>query len=264
MRKFLKFSPSQKPLEADIGNITDSDLYEYAFPSNEITFEVVKIVSVMVVFIAHIFFIQQIKINVIGFQEDYDCLVNEADADAYIDSKPSTSIETEHSTRKSQRTPKKKLIIEYGSIPERRKGHAKNRLEKSHTSRDRTSITRRPNEPMHVSQLSSIEQLIKTEKSSPKKEQSIKNHSKKKRIRIRKPSFATRTATQAMEVRPGHKLRYDGIDHFPCLDEKDSAATRCKMEGCKLKSHYYCIKCKVHLCLKRNMNCFKTFHVLSS
>lgn len=195
--------------------------------------------------------------NKFDFQEDYDYLVNEGDG-------ASPSIGTENSTRKSQRTPKKKVIVEYGSIPERRerkKGHAKNRLEKSHFSGEKT---RRPNKPTHIPQHSSLNQLKNTENGSPQKEQIIKHHNTIKNLRIRKPTHVRRTAKKEKERRPEHTIRYDGIDHYPFLDAIFNRGTRCKMEGCQLKSQYYCVKCKVHLCLKRNKNCFQTFHIISS
>lgn len=61
------------------------------------------------------------------------------------------------------------------------------------------------------------------------------------------------------ETRPNEESRYDNIGHLPTVDECKSP-TRCKMEGCRLKSHIVCIKCKVHLCLKLDKNCFLKFH----
>lgn len=54
MTKFRNSLPNQKPLATNIGDITETDLYEYAFPSKEIKFEVVKIVSTIVVVVVNI------------------------------------------------------------------------------------------------------------------------------------------------------------------------------------------------------------------
>lgn len=56
MTKFRNSLPGKKPLANNIGNITETDLYEYAFPSKEIKFEVVKIVSTIVTFIVVVVF----------------------------------------------------------------------------------------------------------------------------------------------------------------------------------------------------------------
>lgn len=60
------------------------------------------------------------------------------------------------------------------------------------------------------------------------------------------------------EVRPASEIARDGVGHFPAHD--DGAGTRCKMGGCKGKSRVKCVKCKVHLCLTKDKNCFLAFH----
>lgn len=60
------------------------------------------------------------------------------------------------------------------------------------------------------------------------------------------------------EVRPSTEIARDGIGHFPAHD--DGCGTRCKLTGCKGKSRIKCIKCKVHLCLTKDKNCFLSFH----
>ncbi|OWR41364.1 putative transcription factor COE1 [Danaus plexippus plexippus] len=60
------------------------------------------------------------------------------------------------------------------------------------------------------------------------------------------------------EVRPSTEIARDGISHFPAHD--DGCGTRCKLTGCKGKSRIKCIKCKVHLCLTKDKNCFLSFH----
>lgn len=61
-----------------------------------------------------------------------------------------------------------------------------------------------------------------------------------------------------MEPRPAIDTRKDKVDHMPEHDGKNTE-TRCK-NNCKFKTHIICLKCKVHLCLKRDRNCFKSFH----
>lgn len=62
------------------------------------------------------------------------------------------------------------------------------------------------------------------------------------------------------EKKPHNRLRYDQINHLPEVD-KNRNSTRCKNEDCKHKSHIWCSKCNVHLCLQSNRNCFKDFHI---
>lgn len=54
--------------------------------------------------------------------------------------------------------------------------------------------------------------------------------------------------------------RYDGIGHYATFDHDSQHAQRCKMSNCKSKVSTKCIKCNVHLCIKRNANHFLAFH----
>lgn len=150
------------------------------------------------------------------------------------------------------------MIVEYGYIARRRSSRAK-RLKKNAAaaaSRAKKIIHRMPSKPAHVVQFTPI---IKVEKEDAP--QNAINHITIKSVTSNlRPSFVKSKDKRIAEVRPGNNFRYDGIEHYPGVS--DSA--RCKMEGCKLKSLYYCIKCKVHLCLKRNMNCFRRFHIRST
>lgn len=74
------------------------------------------------------------------------------------------------------------------------------------------------------------------------------------------PNKKRRTHTTKQETRPAEDVRYDNIGHFPDVDHNENP-TRCKHEGCKLKSHIFCDKCMVHLCLKLDKNCFMKFHI---
>lgn len=71
----------------------------------------------------------------------------------------------------------------------------------------------------------------------------------------------TANEKRSREIRPPHELRYDQRSHFPKFDSKENP-TRCKKENCGLRTHMYCVKCNVHLCISRDRDCFKDFHVL--
>lgn len=63
------------------------------------------------------------------------------------------------------------------------------------------------------------------------------------------------------ETRPIDDVRFDNIGHFPIHEDK-KFASRCKNSECKGTSRIMCEKCKVHLCLNKNKNCFLQFHKL--
>lgn len=78
-----------------------------------------------------------------------------------------------------------------------------------------------------------------------------------------RPSAETETPSSSKkgcyETRPFQDMRYDGYNHLPTYDEKKENS-RCKMEDCKGKTHIFCTKCKVHLCILKGRNCFNKFH----
>ena len=49
----------------------------------------------------------------------------------------------------------------------------------------------------------------------------------------------------------------DTVDHLPVGLPKRG---RCRMEGCTSQPVFYCLKCKVFLCVGNNKNCFPRFH----
>lgn len=75
------------------------------------------------------------------------------------------------------------------------------------------------------------------------------------------PTSNDSTKRRKREVRPPNSIRYDDRGHWPEIDSVTNA-TRCKNENCTKKSHILCSKCKVHLCLVEERNCFKAFHIL--
>ncbi|CAK9804372.1 hypothetical protein ANTQUA_LOCUS4062 [Anthophora quadrimaculata] len=58
---------------------------------------------------------------------------------------------------------------------------------------------------------------------------------------------------------PMTEIQYDNVDHMPQIDDKKEA-TRCKLPLCKGRTHFYCNKCRDHLCLAKKRNCFERFH----
>lgn len=60
---------------------------------------------------------------------------------------------------------------------------------------------------------------------------------------------------QLPEIKISNDVRYDEISHFP---KPTTNKVRCKL--CSMHSRTVCIKCKVHLCLNNNRNCFLNFH----
>lgn len=63
------------------------------------------------------------------------------------------------------------------------------------------------------------------------------------------------TVKRSKENRPPHNQRYDQRGHFPKTDERKNG-TRCKKEGCVSRTHFYCVKCDVHLCIANGKDRF--------
>lgn len=77
----------------------------------------------------------------------------------------------------------------------------------------------------------------------------------------KKKNNNTEKLKRCNEKRPCNEMRYDQRGHFPKFDEQKNA-TRCKNENCAARTHMYCVKCNVHLCIAKNKDCFNDFHVL--
>lgn len=68
------------------------------------------------------------------------------------------------------------------------------------------------------------------------------------------------TKRSRYEQRPLQSVQTDSVDHLPTHDGKPEP-TRCKNSTCgKYRSHFFCHKCKVHLCINQKRNCFYEFH----
>lgn len=61
-------------------------------------------------------------------------------------------------------------------------------------------------------------------------------------------------------AKPTQDKRYDGYNHWPCVDNLKNPHT-CRLEGCKSRSRTRCTKCNVYLCLNKDADCFVKFHV---
>lgn len=65
-------------------------------------------------------------------------------------------------------------------------------------------------------------------------------------------SSPTTSKKRCQEHQPITEVRLDGIGHFPDFDSKPThSQTRCKFPNCTGKTHIFCIKCKVHLCIQK-------------
>lgn len=94
------------------------------------------------------------------------------------------------------------------------------------------------------------ESLIKVE-STPSR--------KRGRPREESSDYLTPKRDCLTEVRPLREVQLDMVNHLPIHSEK-SLPGRCKKPGCPGKSRWLCQKCKVHLCLQKDKNCFLDFH----
>jgi hypothetical protein len=71
------------------------------------------------------------------------------------------------------------------------------------------------------------------------------------------PSGVKRLREEFTSVR---EVRLDNVGHLAEFDEKKNA-TRCKNPKCRSKTHIYCVKCNVHLCIGNKKNCFRSYHL---
>lgn len=93
------------------------------------------------------------------------------------------------------------------------------------------------------------------------------NHPKKALKRLEKNVDKPKKKAKHREKRPNGKERYKYSAHMPATNFNERK--RCKLEGCRLLSSFYCLACNVHLCIKsdknntQEKNCFVKFHTLS-
>ena len=55
---------------------------------------------------------------------------------------------------------------------------------------------------------------------------------------------------------PQRDIRTDGVAHWPAVKDKKNNCRHCKVGTVRV----VCTKCKVHLCLTNERNCFYNFH----
>jgi hypothetical protein len=86
-----------------------------------------------------------------------------------------------------------------------------------------------------------------------------------KNVHVKRPERPSTSPKAPPPKQPRHgserrpeDVQYDNTDHMPHFDEKKEE-TRCKLVNCKGRSHIYCDKCCVHLCLTSKWNYFVEF-----
>lgn len=67
-------------------------------------------------------------------------------------------------------------------------------------------------------------------------------------------------AKKRRAIMPNDSQQYEMAAHLPEVDRKIRA--RCKK--CQKKTSFFCIKCRLHLCIVDGRNCFKDFHTKKS
>jgi len=68
-----------------------------------------------------------------------------------------------------------------------------------------------------------------------------------------------RTKPRSVDSTPYEETIKDGFDHMPTFDNKQNS-TRCKNAPCTFKTHVYCDKCNIHLCLIPGRECYRQKH----
>ncbi|CAI6356435.1 unnamed protein product [Macrosiphum euphorbiae] len=77
---------------------------------------------------------------------------------------------------------------------------------------------------------------------------------------VKQKLYSENQKLKHVDSRPSTSIQLDKVSHLPDLDTRKEA-TRCKNAGCKGRTHVYCEKCNVHLCLTTKSNCFRAIHV---
>jgi hypothetical protein len=62
--------------------------------------------------------------------------------------------------------------------------------------------------------------------------------------------------TKKRHQQPNEVARYDLVDHFPRMSEKQERCRQCANEGRRNGTNVMCIKCNTFLCFTRTRNCF--------
>ena len=72
-------------------------------------------------------------------------------------------------------------------------------------------------------------------------------------------SSFTQKKRKNRECRPVSDVRHDGVGYWPFV--ADGIGKRYKLDGCGGRSRVRCEKCQVSLCMIKDNNCIKKFHV---
>lgn len=162
--------------------------------------------------------------------------------------------------RKSQRTPKKKVIKSFG-ITVKKKNTRTRRIESSKIKKrlpEKKKIIQSQRQQMKSHTTPYVTRANKSQKSKHS-ENNTKNHITSKLSHSMKSKVPIKI-NKINEKKPDHIIRYDEIAHLPGVDIE--TRRRCKLEGCTQLTYVYCEKCNVHLCINIRRNCFKEFHIL--
>ena len=74
-----------------------------------------------------------------------------------------------------------------------------------------------------------------------------------------RPSIETNNRKPGPKVNEPHSaIRFDSIGHWPVIRNTRS---RCQRNNCSELTYFKCHKCRVALCLNRQRNCFKDYHM---
>ena len=56
-------------------------------------------------------------------------------------------------------------------------------------------------------------------------------------------------------------IRLDGVGHLP--KQVADITMRCKNPDCNRRTKFFCVKCKVYLCIDKHSDCFHDYHITS-
>ncbi|GFO07807.1 PiggyBac transposable element-derived protein 4 [Plakobranchus ocellatus] len=82
----------------------------------------------------------------------------------------------------------------------------------------------------------------------------------KAEVKMGRPSLEEAANAPANRAQPSphpcNDARLDNVGHMIQYGSRQW----CKLLSCHQKSHFYCIKCNMHLCINKDRNCFMEFH----
>ena len=72
-------------------------------------------------------------------------------------------------------------------------------------------------------------------------------------------SSSVKKGTRESKLSLSNEVRYDNYNHWPIFQQRKNGL-RCKSKGCKQRTKWACNKCKIHLCVHPERNCFMSYH----